>query len=399
MTEANNDQRPSEFIALAAFLMATTAFSLDMILPSLGHIAQDLQLKSELQVSWLIMAVFCGLMFGQLFFGPLSDAFGRRLAIQAGIAIFLAGTFVCIFAESFEVLVAGRLLQGFGGAATRIVTQAMIRDRFQGREMARVMSFIMTIFILVPIFAPLIGQIILWFGHWHLVFVALGFFSTLILIWFSCRQPETLAKKHAISPSHLTNAFLEVIKHRKTMRFAVASGINFGALVIYLSHAQHIFQNIYGAGEWFPVLFGLSAASIVVSSLVNARYVRKLGMETICRFAFGAQIFWSACFSLSFMLGIDLDLNAWLLFITMVLFFMGLTFGNLQSVAMEPMGAIAGTASTMIGSLMTGISLTVGITFSQFMAGSTGPLIVTFFLTGLTALLLISTNDASQPTS
>jgi len=179
MTEANNDQRPSEFIALAAFLMATTAFSLDMILPSLGHIAQDLQLKSQLQVSWLIMAVFCGLMFGQLFFGPLSDALDRRLAIQSGIAIFLAGTFVCIFAESFEVLVAGRLLQGFGGAATRIVTQAMIRDRFQGREMARVMSFIMTIFILVPIFAPLIGQIILWFGHWHLVFVALGFFPPL----------------------------------------------------------------------------------------------------------------------------------------------------------------------------------------------------------------------------
>ncbi|HAB68430.1 MAG TPA: Bcr/CflA family drug resistance efflux transporter, partial [Gammaproteobacteria bacterium] len=158
--------RPREFIALAAFLMATIALAIDMMLPAMGQMAIDLELSEPARISWVILGIFAGLIFGQLVFGPLSDAIGRRGSIQIGIAIFLIGTGVCALTDSFEVLIAGRVLQGFGGAATRIVTQAMVRDRFAGREMARVMSFVMTIFILVPIFAPMIGQVVLWFGNW-----------------------------------------------------------------------------------------------------------------------------------------------------------------------------------------------------------------------------------------
>lgn len=398
MTEVNAQQRPSEFIALAAFLMATIALAIDMMLPAMGSMAIDLGLTETHRISWVILGIFAGLIFGQLVFGPLSDAIGRRGSIQIGILIFLLGTAICAWTESFETLIAGRVLQGFGGAATRIVTQAMVRDRFAGREMARIMSFVMTIFILVPIFAPMIGQVVLWFGSWHLLFVTLGGFSTLILIWFSFRQPETLATRRTITIEHLTSAFKIVVTNRKTIRFTIAAGVSFGGLVSYLSSAQHLFQDIYQTGDWFPVLFGSTAASIAVSSLVNARYVRRFGMEAICKLAFTSQIIWSGLFCLYFINGSELSLNGFLVYIVPVLFLMGLTFGNLQSVAMEPMGAIAGTASTVIGSFMTAISLAVGIAFSQFMVGSPNPLMVTFFLTGLIALGLISTTKSQQST-
>ena len=396
MTEVNAQQRPSEFIALAAFLMATIALAIDMMLPAMGSMAIDLGLTETHRISWVILGIFVGLIFGQLVFGPLSDAIGRRGSIQIGILIFLFGTAICAWTESFEVLIAGRVLQGFGGAATRIVTQAMVRDRFAGPEMARIMSFVMTIFILVPIFAPMIGQVVLWLGSWHLLFITLGGFSTVILVWFSFRQPETLAARRPITPEHLTSAFKTVVTNRKTIRFTIAAGVSFGGLVSYLSSAQHIFQDIYQTGDWFPVILGSTAASIAISSLANARYVRRYGMEVICKLAFTSQIVWSGLFCLYFINGSELSLNGLLVYIVPVLFLMGLTFGNLQSVAMEPMGAIAGTASTVIGSLMTAISLAVGIVFSQFMVGSPGPLIVNFFLTGLIALILISTTKSQR---
>ena len=394
MTKVNTHQRPGEFIALAAFLMATIALAIDMMLPAMGPMAVDLELTEPHRISWVILGIFAGLIFGQLVFGPLSDAIGRRGAIQIGMLIFLVGTAICAWTDSFTVLIVGRILQGFGGAATRIVTQAMVRDRFAGREMARIMSFIMTIFILVPIFAPMIGQVVLWFGSWHLLFLTLGGFSAVILTWFSIRQPETLSERQVITTKHLLNAVTTVVLHRKTIRFTVAAGFSFGGLVSYLSSAQFIFQDIYQTGDWFSVLFGSTAASIAISSLVNARYVKRFGMEVICKIAFSMQIVWSGLFCLYHFSGFEITLMDWLIYIVPVLFLMGLTFGNLQSVAMEPMGAIAGTASTVIGSLMTAISLGVGVIFSQFMVGqSASPLIVTFFVTGLVALLLINTQD------
>ena len=294
------------------------------------------------------------------------------------------------------MLIVGRILQCFGGAATRIVTQAMVRDRFADREMARIMSFIMTIFILVPIFAPMIGQVVLWFGVWHLLFLTLGGFSAVILTWFSVRQPETLSERQIITIEHLLNGGNTVVLRRKSIRFTVATGFSFGGLVSYLSSAQSIFQDIYRTGAWFSVLLGATAASIVISSLVNARYVKRFGMKVICKFAFSMQVVWSGLFCLYHFSGFEITLMDWLIFIVPVLFLMGLTFGNLQSVAMEPMGAIAGTASTVIGSLMTPISLSSGVIFSLFMVGqSASPLIVTFFVTGLVALLLINTQDPS----
>ena len=390
MTPRNKVAGPREFIAISALLMATIALAIDMMLPAMDAIAIDFAFTESWQKPWIILGIFAGLMIGQLFFGPLSDAIGRKPAIQIGLGVFLIGTLVCAVADQFTVFVLGRLIQGFGAASARIVTQAMIRDRFSGTEMARAMSFVMTIFILVPIFAPMIGQMVLWLGDWHAMFAVLAGFALSMMLWVGVRQPETHTERQPFSLRFIGTAIQAVLRTGKSMRFTLAAGISFGGLISYLSAVQQIFQTIYKTGDWFAVLFGATAVAIALSSLVNAQIVRQHGMERICRLAFNGQIIWSALHLGAMTVGWEPDLIAWLLYIVPVLFLMGLTFANLQSVAMEPMGAIAGVAATVIGSMMTAISLLIGVLFSLVFEEQLIWLIATFCLTGILARWLIS---------
>ncbi len=389
MSRTDRHAGPREFITLCAFLMATIALAVDMMLPALDAIALDLSLHDPAQKPGIILSIFAGLVIGQLFFGPLSDAIGRYPSILIGMGIFLVGTVICALSGNYATLIMGRLIQGFGASAARIVTQAMIRDRFSGTEMARVMSFVMTIFIVIPVFAPMAGQVILWFGDWHLLFVSLGVFSGGITLWFGMRQPETIRYRLPFSIQRLKEAAVFVVKSHKSMRFTVAAGISFGGLLSYLASAQPIFQTLYQTGEWFPVLFGLSAAFIALSSMVNAQIVRRYGMERICRIAFVTQITWTAIHVAALLFIGSMNLLFWMIYITPVLFLMGLTFSNLQAVAMEPMGHIAGIASTVIGSMMTGLSLVVGFGFSLLFENDIMTLLVTFMITGVLARVLI----------
>jgi MFS transporter, DHA1 family, multidrug resistance protein len=389
MTASNRVAGPREFIAICAFLMATIALAIDMMLPAMEAIAHDFQFTESWQKPWIILGIFAGLMAGQLFFGPLSDAIGRKPAIQLGLIGFILGTLVCALAESFTIFVLGRLIQGFGAASARIVTQAMIRDRFSGTEMARAMSFVMTIFILIPIFAPMLGQAVLWIGDWRLMFVVLALFAGCMMLWVGIRQPETHVIRQPFSFRYIGEAIAVVLQTNKSMRFTIAAGISFGGLISYLSAVQQVFQTVYDAGDWFAVLFGATAIAIAASSLINAKIVRHFGMERICRTAFSYQVIWSTLFLIPTLVGWQPDLVAWLIYIVPVLFLMGLTFANLQSVAMEPMGQIAGVAATVIGSMMTAISLIIGILFSLVFDEQVVWLIATFGLTGLIARILI----------
>lgn len=390
MLQSTTGSRPREFIAICAFLMATIALAVDMMLPAMDLMAHDLALTAHWQKPSIILAIFAGLMVGQLFFGPLSDSIGRKPAIQLGLAIFLAGSLVSGWSQSFEMLIAGRVIQGFGAASARVVTQAMIRDCFSGRDMARAMSFVMTIFILVPILAPILGQVLLYAADWHGLFFVLAGFALLMMLWFGIRQPETLNQVQPFSTRRLGQALCEVLTTGTSMRYTLAAGISFGGLLSYLSAVQPIFQDLYQVGDWFAPLFGLTAAAIALSSLTNARLVKTLGMARISRTAFSAQVLWSGGCLLLALSGNPITLIGWLIYIIPVLFLMGLTFANLQSVAMQPMGHIAGLASTVIGTLVTGLSLLVGALFAQWFNGDVRWLVLTFFATGLIARMLIS---------
>ena len=199
MTTAFKQPGRPEFIAMATVLMATIALSIDVMLPALGEMATEFIVESN-QRQLVIVVLFLWLAAGQLVFGPLSDSVGRRPAITLGAVLFAIGGLVCAMAPTFEVLIAGRLLQGIGAAGPRIVTVALIMDRFEGAAMARVMSIIMGIFIMVPVLAPSLGQFLLLVMPWRGLFILLSVICMSGTVWLLLRQPETLSEKRPLRP-------------------------------------------------------------------------------------------------------------------------------------------------------------------------------------------------------
>ncbi|MCG8512425.1 MAG: MFS transporter, partial [Rhodospirillales bacterium] len=274
-----------EFIALMALTMSMVAMSVDAILPGLPMIGEDLGVSENNQRQLVIGALFLGLAISQIFCGPLSDCWGRKPVIYAGIAIFSLGCIVSILAPTFDVMLAGRFLQGVGAAAPRVLSVAIIRDRYEGRLMAKTVSLIMTFFILVPVFAPLMGQAILMVADWRGIFWFFLIVGATTVVWMAQRMPESLASelRLPLSFARIGRAFREIMANRITMGYLLATACLFSSFIGYLTSAQQMFQDIYGLGESFPLAFALLAGSIGVASFVNSRLVTSLGMRRLTR--------------------------------------------------------------------------------------------------------------------
>ncbi|WP_420442735.1 multidrug effflux MFS transporter [Candidatus Palauibacter sp.] len=343
--------------------MSLVALSIDAMLPALPAIGADLGVLHRNDAQFVITAVFIGLGLGQILFGPLSDRIGRRAAIHAGLLLFMAGCLVSIVAPSFDVMVAGRILQGIGVAAPRIVTMAMVRDQYEGRRMARLMSFAMAVFILVPTIAPALGQGILWLGGWRMIFGTILAVAAVALAWFSLRQPETLSadRRRPFSPRDIGRAVLEVLRIRAAFGYTLAAGCAFAPFLAYLSSSQQIFQDAYGTGALFPLWFGVVALSFGCASLLNGRLVMKHGMRRLSRAATAATTLVSAVTC-----GLSIVFDGlppfWLFmgYMLIAFFCIGLVFGNLNALAMKPLGHIAGVGAAVVASLSTFIAVPAG---------------------------------------
>jgi len=381
-----------EFVIMIALMISMVALSIDAMLPALPAIAADLEVENLNQSQYVITVFFAGMALGQVLFGPLSDAVGRRAAIIAGLCVFAAGSLLSLFATDFSLMLLGRLLGGMGAAGPRIVSIALVRDRYRGREMARVMSFVMTVFILVPVFAPAVGQGILLFASWHYIF---GLFVALALGvggWFWLRQPETLAPqlRSRFSFSGLAIDTLGILRQRAALGYALTMGFVSGAFIGYLSSSQQIFQVQYGLGQLFPLYFGVLASVIGCASLLNARLVMRLGMRRLTRLALQAMCLLSAAFLLLAWAQEGHPHLYWLMLYLLPLFFcFGLLFGNLNSMAMEPLGHIAGLGSAVVGSLATFISAAFGSLVASAYDGTVLPLVLGFALLGAGGLSIM----------
>ena len=353
----------AEFVALIALLMSLVALAIDAMLPALPAIGADLGAPRPNDVQFVITSLFLGLGLGQMLFGPLSDRIGRKPAIHVGLALFMAGCLVCIFASSFEAMIAGRVLQGFGVAGPRIVTVALVRDQYEGRQMARLMSFAMAVFILVPTVAPALGQGIQWLGGWRAIFGTFFAVAALSFAWFAVRQPETLpaARRRSFSPRVIGQAVVEVLRIRAALGYTLATGFVFAPFVAYLSSAQQIFQEAYRTGALFPVYFGVLALAIGGASLVNGRIVVKHGMRRLSKAATGSiavisLVAWAGAFVFD---GLP-PLWLFMAYLMAVFLCIGLVFGNLNALAMEPLGHIAGVGAAVVASFATFISVPLG---------------------------------------
>jgi DHA1 family bicyclomycin/chloramphenicol resistance-like MFS transporter len=387
-----------EFIVLMAALMSFTALAIDAILPALSYMKLDLNVASDNHIQFVISSVFLGLVVGQLLFGPLSDKFGRKKGLYAGIIIFMLGTLIALFSTSFIFIILGRFLQGIGAASTRVISVAIIRDIYSGRDMARIMSFVMAVFIFVPVVAPLVGEGILIFSEWRMIFAFYLACAVLVLGWVYWRLHETarnvqpqqaLAGEDLTPQVTLTQSFMSVLRNKQTLGYAIASGVVFAGFIGYLNSAQQIFQNFFSVGHLFSVCFGVSAASIGVASLVNGFTVKRFGIRKTCSYAMVAIIISSLIFMLCFDLSTPEGLfYPYMIYASVVFFFHGFMFGNFNALAMEPMGANAGMASSVIGSLSTAIAILGGTVIGLQFDMSLTPLISGFAIAALLSLVI-----------
>jgi DHA1 family bicyclomycin/chloramphenicol resistance-like MFS transporter len=380
-----------EFIALMAMLTSLVALCIDAILPALSVIGDELNSSGSQQNHFLVSIFFVGMAFGQLFFGPFADSKGRRASILLGLAIFSIGTIICMLATNMEMMLFGRFVQAFGVSGPRISAMAIIRDIYVGDQMAKVMSFIMMVFVLVPMLAPVIGQLIMQFAGWWYILVGFLVMGALTGIWFMLRQPETLTKdvRQPFSLSQTRESALYILTHRQVMAYILLTGCIFGGFLAYISASQTVFQEMYNMGEWFPYIFATLAFSIGVASFINSQLVEKFGMLRLCHIALHGHILTS--FGLLIMTLYYSGLPPVGLFIGGLFvdfFFVGILFGNMNSLAMQPLGQVAGIGAALIGAISSAIAVPIALFIDSYLNGTITPIIIGFSFFGVVSLML-----------
>jgi DHA1 family bicyclomycin/chloramphenicol resistance-like MFS transporter len=378
-----------EFVALMATLTALVALSIDMVLPSLPAIGASLGVARANDNQLVVSLLFLGFGLGQFFYGPLSDAAGRKPAAFLGLTVFTAGCLLALLAHTFPMMLAGRFLQGLGVAGPRTITIALVRDRFEGREMARVMSLVTAVFIIAPIVAPQMGQVVLEHFGWRAVFVVYLVMGVVASTWFGLRQEETLPPERRVpfSLARLAAATAMVVTNRMTVCYTIASGFVFGAFLGYLTSAQQILQEQYALGSRFPLYFSLLAVGIGGASLANARLVLRYGMRPLSQWALWGIFVLSMAFTgIATLAGGRPALWLLMTYLMVSFFGIGLLFGNLTTLAMQPLGAIAGTGSAIVGATSMLISLTLGTGIGQIYDGTVVPLVAGFAVLSLCSI-------------
>ena len=368
-----------EFVAVIAMLFATIAFSIDAMLPALPEIAQELSPDAPNRAQLILTAFVLGMGLGTFIAGPLSDTFGRKPVILVASVLYCAAALVAAIAPSLETVLLARLVQGIGAAGPRVVSLALVRDLYSGRQMARVVSFAMMVFSLVPAVAPLLGSVIIAGFGWRAIFLAFVGFGIVSVGWLWLRQPETLPRpaRRPLNARALWAALREVLTHRTVMLAVAVQTLCFATLFGTLSSTQPIFDVTFARGTEFPLWFALIAVLSGSASLVNAALVVRLGMRRMVMVTLVAQIVVSSAFVLFWLAHPVADGLAFAAYIgwTVGVFFMaGLTLGNLNAIALEPMGHIAGMAASATGAIATVVSVPIAVPIGLMFNGTPLPL-------------------------
>jgi len=385
-----------EFCALTAYMMSLVALAIDIMLPVLDEIGTELGTTEPNQPQFIIAFLFGGLMIGQLIYGPASDTTGRKPAIFTGLVIFVIGCLISATAQTFETMLVGRFIQGFGVAGPRIVSIAIVRDLYAGRAMARITSIIMAFFILVPAIAPALGQQIINYAHWRMIFYIMILLAAGIAVWYGFRQPESLprSERRKFSLHKLWDGAKEVFLTRVSLWYTVAAGFIYGAFLSYLFTSPQIFKDQFGIIDGFPYYFGALALVLGAAGFVNAKLVMNLGMRKLCRWALTAQAIGSfSTLLIAFIGGGSISLPVFLIWGVLAFFTMGLLFGNFNAIAMEPLGHIAGIGSAFVSFISTGISLVIGQSLGWAYNGTVYHLLAGFGCLAVVSIIVMRLAD------
>lgn len=361
-----------EFIALVAMMFATIAFSIDSMLPAFPEIARELTPEDVNRAQLILTSFILGMGIGTFFTGPMSDALGRKTVIAGGSIIYIAGALIAWRAQSLEIALIGRVVQGLGAAGPRVVAMAVIRDLYKGRDMARIMSLAMMIFTLVPAVAPLLGSAIIALSSWRGIFLSFVLFSLIVVSWMGLRLPETLPRdnRRPMRVALLIGAAKEMFAHPTVRLSILVQTVCMGILFTMITMVQPIYDVTYDRADTFPVIFAVVALVSGTASLLNARIVMRLGMRKIVTWSLGIHIALASLMLVQDALPLPQHVHFWIFVFwqTCVFFLTGTTLGNLNAIAMEPMGHIAGMAASVIGAVATvgaaAIAAPVGLLFN-----------------------------------
>ena len=376
-----------EFVALIAMMMALNALAIDSMLPALPAIGDALGVASENSRQWVITAYLLGFGVTQIIYGPLADRYGRKPVLMVGLGLYVLFSVLAAFSPTFELLIAARVGTGIGAAALRVLAVSIVRDRYSGRTMARVMSLSFLVFLGVPILAPALGQLILTVAPWPWVFGVLAVGGAAFALWAAIRLPETLHPddRMPIQVGRIAAAFREALTNRRSMGYTLAITAISGALFGFLNSSQQIFFDVFHEPQLFTVVFGGIAGGIAVASLLNARLVERLGSRLISHTALLGFITFSGIHSAVAISGHE---TIWTFAVlqALTMFCFGFIAGNFGAMAMEPMGHIAGTASSAQGFISTTFGASLGFLIGQQFNGSAAPMAIGFVVLGLAAL-------------
>jgi DHA1 family bicyclomycin/chloramphenicol resistance-like MFS transporter len=386
-----------EFVALIAALMALNALSIDPMLPALPAIGQDLGVVDANARQWVITAYFIGLGVGALFYGSLSDRYGRKPVLAVSILLFIGGSLFCALAQSFTMLLIGRFACGFFAAASRVIAVSIVRDRFHGDRMARIMSLIFIVFMIVPILAPSMGQIVLLFAPWRWIFGTLLILAAVLLGWMMVRLPETLERHNRveIGAADIAATLRIIVTHRASVSYMLASGVVMGALLGFITSVQQIFFDIFHAQAVFPLLFAGIAAFMGVGAFFNSRLVERVGARRLSQGSLLFMIILAAIHCCVILMGWESIISFFCLQALTTLSF-AFTGSNFSAISMEPFARGAGMASSFQACLTTIISALLGAIVGAQFHGTTLPVALGFLGYGAIALLIVAWGEKGK---
>jgi DHA1 family bicyclomycin/chloramphenicol resistance-like MFS transporter len=393
-------RRPSlttvELIAMVGGLMALNALSIDILLPALSEIGQDLGAPGN-DRQLVITAYVFGFGIAQLAFGPLADALGRRKVLLFALAGYLAATGLCILAPDIKWMFAARVLQGVAAAATRVIAVAVVRDLVSGRRMAEIMSFAMTVFMVAPILAPGIGQLVLLVAPWEAIFAVLFVMAAILAGWMWVRLPETLRPEHRIKLSFADAArnYRLAASNRVSLGYLCAACLIFGALFAFIATSEQVLAELYNLEDWFAVAFGAVALGLAAANIVNARIVGRLGMR---RISHAALIAFVAINAVHLAIALNGQPPFWLYYtlLTSALVLFAMMGANFSALVMEPAGERAGTAAALYGALTSMSGAILGSVIGQAFDGTVVPLLAGFVVMGAGGLAIIAWTERGQ---
>lgn len=396
--ETEKEQRKShiEFIVLMVLLMSLVALSIDTILPALDVMANELNIKNHNNIQLVISMLFFGLSCGLLIFGPLSDAFGRKNILYVGMLFFLMGLLISIYSENLTFMLIGRFIQGIGAASCRVISLAMVRDKYDGIELAKIISLIIAFFLFIPTIAPTIGKAILLISAWSSIFWFLFIFVFICLALLFFRQPETLpiSSREKFNWGKILFSFMATLKNPLSCSYILAAGLLYGTFIGYLNSAQQILESQYELGDKFVFYFGFIAASFAFSSFTNSYFVTVFKIEKICLIALVMMILISFSFFIFAYIYVErIDLIYFLVFIIAYFCCLGHLFANLTALALQPFGHMTGLATSVISSIQTFLGVIVGTIIGQTYNGTVLPLVTGFLISGSMALILFKSTS------